>query len=119
MTFLSKLESILVKVIGIVTGFVPLINPYLPQKAQAVEPVVVDKLQGIANAVITAGQMFTNAGIQKSGSQKLQAATPYVKQIVQSMELISGKKPKDEVLFEQGCTDITSGMAKVLNSFGD
>jgi hypothetical protein len=51
-----------------------------------------------------------------TGAQKLAASAPLVANILKTSELVSGKKIADEVLFMQGATDITSGMAKILNS---
>jgi len=39
-----------------------------------------------------------------------------VSQLIQQSELVAGKKIKNEELFIQGCTSITSGAADVLNS---
>jgi hypothetical protein len=57
--------------------------------------------------------------LEKSGSAKLAAATKFVAPIIQSIETLEGKKPKDEVLFEDACTRLTGAVADILNSFGD
>lgn len=118
MTFLKKIGSIVLKVIGIAAGLMPLIKQATPAgTAAAVE----DKLTSAFNAVITTEQAFTAAYGVKSGlgSDKLKAATPFVAALVQNVDILAGKKPKDEALFEDACTRATSAFADILNSYGD
>jgi len=120
MTFLQKLGSIVTRIVGIVTGVMPLIAPALPAAASKVATTVEDKLNSALNVCVTAEQMFTAAGTGgKTGSAKLAAATPFVSQLIQQTDLLTGKKPKYEVKFTTACTQITSALADVLNSFGD
>lgn len=119
MTFLTKLGGIVMKVVGVALGYVPLVSKFLPAAAAADVTKAADKLEGVCDVVITAEQMFAAAGAVKAGSQKLAAATPFVAKLVQGMDQLAGKKPKDEVLFEKGCTDLTSAMAEILNSYGE
>jgi hypothetical protein len=50
------------------------------------------------------------------GAAKLAAATPLVATIIKGSELVSGHKIANETLFIQGCTDLTSAVAEILNS---
>ena len=120
MTFLQKLGALATKIVGVVTGGMGLIQPALPTKDQAVATTVTDKMESALNVIVTTEQMFTAAGLgAKTGSQKLQAATPFVSQLIQQTDLLSGQRPKDEAAFEKGCTALTSALADILNSFGD
>ncbi len=113
MTFLSKFGSILLKIVGIAAGITPILKQSLPQSTP-----IIDKLNQIGNTILMVEGMFAAAyGLDaKTGADKLRAAVPYVAQIIQASELLAGKKIKNEELFTKACTQITSGMADVLNS---
>lgn len=114
MTFLSKLGSILAKVIGIVTGIGPIIQPFLGSgKAGTVATTAINDLTQIGQVVVTAEALIQGTG---TGATKLAAATPLIAQIVQTSEMVSGKHIANEALFIQGCSKITGGTADVLNS---
>lgn len=119
-TFLKKLGTIL-KIVGEVAGVIPLIQPILPASAQTAVAVGEDKLQKALSVVVTVEQAFTSAfGVDsKLGSDKLRAATPFVAQLIQQTELLSGKKPQDPAKFEDAATRLTAALADVLNSFGE
>jgi hypothetical protein len=51
-----------------------------------------------------------------SGAQKLSAAAPLVANIVKTSEMVAGHSIQNEQLFIQGCTDLTSAVAEILNS---
>ena len=122
MKFLTKLGQIMLRVVNIGTEImagIPLIQPYLPAKVNTTIQSVEDRLKGIFSAVITTEQMAASLTPGLSGSQKLQIAKNFVIPIIQSVETIEGKKPKDEAAFEKACTDLTSAVADILNSFGD
>lgn len=120
MSFLKKLGSVVFKIIGIESGLMPLIQPLVQKEAPAAAPVV-DKLNQAFNVVVNTEQMFAAAygPDAKKGSDKLKAATPFVAGIIQSVEAVEGKKPKDEALFEDASTRLTSAIADILNSFGE
>lgn len=127
MNFLKKLGMTLLQIGADVTGFGPIVTAIIGQvsptagaKVGSIEGTVVDSITKIGGVVGTAEAMFAAVSDPnaKTGSQKLQAATPLVAQIIKSADFMFGKKIADEGLFIQGCTDITSGMAKVLNSIG-
>lgn len=114
MTFLKKLGTILANVAGIAVGIGPLIKPFVGSgKAGSI-------LESATNDLVAVGQIVvqTEAILQTpgSGATKLAAAAPLVAGIVKTSELVAGKKIANEALFIEGCTDITSGVAKVLNS---
>lgn len=115
MTFLKKLGQLVLKIIGITSEVLPLIQPQL--SVIPGEQAVVDKMNQAFTAIVTAEQMFAAANITQSGPQKLEAVKPFIAALVQQVELISGKKPKNEVLFEDAIGRMTSAMADVLNSF--
>jgi hypothetical protein len=78
---------------------------------------VTSELGSIGNVVTivesTANAISTAAG---TGAQKLQAALPYVSSLIQASELLAGKQIQDEAGFENGCTQIISGVVTILNS---
>jgi hypothetical protein len=115
MTWLKKYGSLFLKVVGVISGVTPLIQQAVPTTVGTETGKVVDKLNQIGNMVVLAEALIQGAG---KGSERLTAATPLVGQVIQTSELLVGKKITNEALFEQGCTKITSGMADVLNSLG-
>src|SRR5438046_3128736 len=116
MTFLKKLGQLLAKAVVIATGIGPLITPLLGSaKAGSVESTVVSDLTSIGSVVIQAEALMQTA----SGPDRLQAATPLIAHIIQTSELVAGKKIHNEPLFIQGCSKITSGTADILNSLDE
>jgi hypothetical protein len=116
MTFLSRLGSFLARGIAILTGLEPLIAPLFGSHAQQAANVttsVVNDLTSVGQVVVSAEAVFQTPG---SGAQKLAAAAPLVTNIVRTSQLVSGHKIANESLFIQGCTNITNGVAQVLNS---
>ena len=55
----------------------------------------------------------------KKGSDKLRAAQPFVAQLIQQTDLLAGKKPKDEALFQTATAQLTGALADILNSYGE
>ena len=111
MSFLKKLGLAILKGVGIASG----IEQFLPARAATETGKIVGELQQIGGIVVTAEGMIGAIG-GANGATKLKAATPFVAQLIQQSELVAGKKIKNEELFIQGCTSITSGAADVLNS---
>ena len=122
MTWLKKIGTVVLKIIGIATGVLPLISQagLVPQSTATS---VADRLTSALNAIVTAEQMFTaaNGADAKTGSQKLAAATPYVTTLVQDAIALLPNNPKlkDSAKFEAACTAITSALADALNAYGD
>lgn len=116
MTFLSKLGSFLARGIAILTGLEPLILPLFGSKAQAASTVAVsvtNDLVAVGQIVVSAEAMMQTPG---SGASKLAAAAPLVTNIIKTSELVSGHKIANEALFVQGCTNLTSAVAQILNA---
>lgn len=119
MTFLKKLGQFLAKgaqIAAEAAGIAPLVAPFIGSAAPKVEQAVstaANDLTQIGQVVVTAEALITSPG---SGTQKLQSATGLVQSIVQTSELVSGKKIANEGLFRQGCSKITSGVVDVLNA---
>ena len=123
MNFLKKFGTVLLKVVGIAAGFEPLLAPMLPAGAAATGGVIVSDLQQISSIVATIEAAFAavNDPSAKTGSQKLQAATPLVAQIIQQLTWFKalGKPIKDQAKFTSGVQEVTSGVADILSSLGD
>lgn len=118
MTFLSKLGKVLatiVNIAGVAAGIGPILEGVLGSGSKVGTEIgkAVNDLTQIGQVVLQAETMIQTPG---SGATKLAAATPLVASIVQTSELISGKKIANEALFIQGSSKITSGMADILNS---
>lgn len=108
--------AFLAKGIAILAGVGPLIQPLFGSasgKASQVVSTISQDLTAIGQVVVTAEALIQTAG---SGAAKLAAAAPLVTNIVKTSELVSGHKIKDEALFLQGCTNLTSAVAQILNS---
>jgi hypothetical protein len=118
MTWLAKFGSVILKIVGIATGMMPLIQGATGNNPTAVA--VEDKLSAGFNVIATAEQMFTAAyGAGGKGSDKLKATVPFIAGIVQSLPHFTGKKPKDEAAFEAHCAALASSMADIFNDYGD
>lgn len=114
MSFLSKLGNVLARIVGIVTGIGPLVEPFLGSgKAATVTGTVVNDLTSIGQVVVQAEALIQGTG---TGATKLAAATPLVAQIILTSEMVSGKKIANDALFIQGAGKVTSGIADVLNA---
>ena len=115
MSFLKKLGLAILKGVGIAVGYVPFITAQIPVGTGIK---VFDTILGVAKLVVDAEVMIgaISDPSAKTGQQKLAAATPLVAQLIHQSELIAGHDIGDENLFLDGCKDIASGVAKVLNS---
>lgn len=124
MSFLKKLGAVVLKIVGIETGLLPLIQSGIQvavpgnTSAGAVVAKVDSEFQKVVSVITTAEQMFTAASgpDAKTGADKLKAATPFVAGLIQQSEIMVGKKVKDSAKFETAVTAITSAFADLLNS---
>ena len=114
-TFLGKLGKYLAEGVAVASGLWPMVQPFFGSatKAQQIGTVVINDLTSIASVVVQAEAILQQPG---SGAQKLAAAAPLVQNIIRTSELVSGHKIANEALFTQGCTDLTSAVAEILNS---
>lgn len=121
MNFLKKLGLAVAQIAADVTGFGPIINTFLPAKAQAVATTVESDFTKIAGQIATVETAFAalNDPSAKTGSQKLIAAAPLVSMVIKGTELLAGKKIKDQAKYESGVQAVTSGVADILSSLGD
>lgn len=119
MNFLAKMGSILLNIVSVATGLQPLIHPYLSTSVESTVSTAVDKLKGAFNVVLTTEQLFANAfgPDAKKGSDKLNAAAPFVAQLVRDIDLFTGKHPKNEALFQDAVRRLTSAVADIFSSF--
>ncbi len=121
MTWLKKIGIVVLKIVGIATGLLPLIEKSLPQTAGTAT--AESKIAALFNVIVTAEQMFTavNGTDVKTGSQKLAAAVPFVSSLLESAlaELPGQPKVKDEVKFKAAAEQIASGLADALNACGE
>src|SRR5271155_2989859 len=115
-TFLSKLGKALAEGVALLTGLGPVIAPLLGSaagKADSAESTIVNDLTSVGQVVIQVEAIIQTPG---SGAAKLAAAAPLVAQIIKTSQLVSGKSVANQTLFTQGCVDLTSAVAEILNS---
>jgi len=118
--FLKKLGTVVLKIVGVATGLMPLIDNMIPAKDAVAVNTTVDKLNQGLGVIVTTEQMFTAVSqASGQGSAKLKAATPFVAGLIQQTDMLVGKKPKDEAKFEAAATALTSALADILNSYGE
>jgi hypothetical protein len=113
MTFLSKIGAVLLKGIGLATGFLPLISSQIPQASGAVQVISKD-LAELSQVVISVEAIGQLKGLP--GADKAKAAGPLVAQVILRSTLLTGQKIQNPDLFNQGCVNIAGGLADVLNS---
>lgn len=119
MSFLKKLGTVVLKVIGVWAGIAPILGQAAPNNATLTN--IEDKLGKAFGVVTTVEQTFVAAfgADAKNGSDKLKAAQPFVAQLIQQVDMLAGKKPKDEAKFEAASTALTGALADILNSYGE
>lgn len=112
MSFLKKVGSLALKMVGLWPTLAPVIGKLVPGMSEVSQ---------IVGVLVSVEQMFTaaNAPGAQTGSQKLRAAAPQVAQLIQATAFFQGKAIKDEKLAEQAFTNITSAFADLLNAYGD
>jgi hypothetical protein len=113
MKFLSKLATYFAQGLRILGVFEPLIQTELPQSAGVVKTVSAD-LTDIGNVVVDVEQV--GVALALKGPDKLKAAAPLVADIILKSSMLANHKVANPDLFNQGCTEIASGMADVINS---
>ena len=113
MTFLKKLGQIIVSGLGIALGFLPTLQAALPNNAGTLQTVSKD-LSELLNIIVSVEA--TGAALGLAGPDKLHAAAPQIAQVLLQSSALAGKPIANQPLFLQGCTDIASGLAEVLNA---
>jgi len=118
MTFLKKLGQVLLKVTtlgGALLGL-PILQPLLGavKTGQTVQTGLND-LTAIGSTVL----QIETALNGKTGTEKLQAAVNLIGPIIQTSELVSGKKITNEAGFQKAVIEITQGMVDLLNSIDE
>lgn len=114
MTFLKKLGQVIAKATAVVVGIEPLLPMLNRPAVTAAGAVVEDKLNQIAQAVVTAEAI--GAALQLSGPQKLTAASPLVSQLVRQSSLLAGRPIANAQLFDDSIAQLTSAVVGILNS---
>lgn len=116
MTFLKKAAEIILKAVGIASGFLPLLQGVIPERAADKVAEVSDDLTKVAGIIVTVESAAQALSSPLPGAEKLKMATPLVAQVILQSDVLVGKKIDNPVLFQQGSASIASGMADVLNS---
>lgn len=112
-SFLKKLGQVLAKGAAIALGVEPLVVKFLGSAMPAPVATAVNDLTAIGQMVVQAEAMLQGSG---TGPQKLAAASPLVANIIQTSELMAGKKIANEAAFTAACQKITGDVADLLNS---
>lgn len=115
MNFLKKLADTIVRIAGIATGFIPLVQGIMPSRSAEVQTVSDDltKVAGIIATVEAAAAAMTTPA---AGAEKLKMATPLVAQVILQSDMLVGHKVKDAQKFQAGCASVASGVADILSS---
>jgi hypothetical protein len=113
MTFLSKVGKFLSAGVLALTGLAPFFQNFFGAKAAGTATTVTNDLTAVGSVVLQAEALIQGQG---TGPQKLAAAAPLVANIVKTSELVSGHQIANNILFIQGCTDLTNAVAEILNS---
>lgn len=116
LTFLSKLGQIINQTAGLVPAFTPLATTLAGHPVPIMQTTS-DQLTQIAGVI--AGVEVIGQAIKAPGTQKLTLSIPLVTQIVMASPLLHNKTVKNKQLFLEGVTDMSSGMAKILNSIDE
>lgn len=124
--FLSKLGQVVLKGAQIAEPVIAQLQPYFglivpaitrltpTPKDDAAAPLIISDLNEAAK-IVTATELAGQA-IGATGDQKLQMAAPQIAQLLLSSLQLAGHKVVNQTLFMQGATQITGGLADVLNS---
>ena len=113
MTFLKKLGQLIVKGIGIVSGFLPVLQATMPGSSAIIQTVSKD-LAAIGDIVIQVEAMGAALGL--SGADKLRAAVGPATQVLLQSELLLGKPISDITALNGAAQDIINGVVKMLNA---
>lgn len=113
MTFLSRLGKIIATVSEVFLGFAPFLTKAVPQSGGVVSTVSKD-LADVGNIVAQVEAIGQLKGL--AGPDRAKLAGPLVAQIIMSSTLLANKKIANPDLFNQGCVNISGGVADVLNS---
>lgn len=116
MSFLKKLGQVLAVGTGLITGFMPVVQPLLGRnnKLDQVATKITDTLTLVGSAVVTVETIFSN--VANSGAQKLAAAVSLIGPLIRTSELVAGKEIADESLFQKGVNGVAQGVVDILNS---
>lgn len=118
MSFLKKFAATALKVVGVASGFLPLVQGAVAgtPAANTVQQIT-DDFTKIAGCVVTVETVITAVGNNAlTGPDKLRAAVPLVAQVIQQSEIMTGRKIHDEAKFTKAVEGIASNMADLLNS---
>jgi hypothetical protein len=117
MGWLTKIAQAALKIVGVVTGFAPIIQGAVAgtSAASTVNSITDDftKLGGVVTSVETIAQSLQG---DASVEDKVKAALPLVSQVIQASELLTGKKIADESAYQTALTQITTGVFTLLNA---
>lgn len=116
MGFLRKIANIILQGVGIATGFIPLLQGVIPQRAADKVHEISDDLTKVAGIIVLVEGAAAAVSSPLPGPEKLKMATPLVVQILLQSDILVGHKVKNQTLFQQGAASIASGMADVMNS---
>lgn len=116
MTFLKKFGQVVAQILGLVTGLGPVFGASIPGSAGPIG-IVGDTLERILGVVMAVEA--TGAALDLPGPQKLAAATPQVAQVILASAFLARHEIADPTKFKAAVSQITSGVADLLNSLKD
>jgi len=112
MSWLKSLGGACLKVVGVGQKLIPLAQAFVPGGGE---------IAAVVNTIGTIEQIYAavHGPEAKKGSEKLNAAAPYVAQIIQNSDALRGKKIVDEARAADAVKRITSDFADLLNCYGE
>lgn len=116
MTWLIKAGQTLLKVVGFISGLTPLIGRTLPGEAGQEISQIGATVDQAFSVIQVAEAMFAATGAEKTGPQKLAAASPFIGKLLLSSETLLHAKIADQTKFNAAVTQITSSLSDLLNS---
>ena len=117
MTWLKKFGLAVLKIGQVFLGIEPLAAGIVGAAAPGNTSIVND-LTRIGQAVTTVEAVFAAVSdpAAKTGADKLKAASALTMQILETSQMIAGKKIKNEAAFAAAAQTITGGVADLLNA---
>ncbi len=115
MSWLKKIGEGVKIASAIVPGYGPLIAALIPGTRDDKIIAQVNDTLGAVGGIVIQAEAF-GAALSLTGEDKLKGAIGSAAQIVLQSSLMAGQAPQDPAMFLDGVKDLTSGIAKILNS---
>jgi hypothetical protein len=113
---LAKIFGDVQKGIQIFEGIEPIAYPLVPPGAKATVSTLTDDLTSIGAAVTSASAVVATVKVGATPADVAAAAAPLVSNILQSSELMSGKKIGNQAAYTAGVAALSAAVTQLLDS---